>query len=586
MLDAELAEIVANLRVLGTDIADVEVKNSHGGLPKSVRETLSAFSNTRGGVVILGLDEGSGFAPSGLPNPAKIAADLGSMCSSEMEPPLRPLIGIHQFEGEQVVIAEIPELDPAQRPCFYTGAGMTKGSFVRVSDGDRRLSAYEVQVMLSSRGQPRDDEQAVSGTTIGDLVQASVDTLVARLRISRPYAFKDLDHLAVLRRAKVLVPDQDGGEAVSLAGLLAVGSYPQERFPQLMVTFVHYPTVTGAQSASGERFLDNVTLEGPVPVMVRDTLAAIRRNMSRRAVIADAGRQDIWEYPETALREAVVNALVHRDLSGSARGTQIQVEMYPDRLVIKNPGGLFGPVTIDSLGEEGISSARNATLIKLLEDVPLPGETRTVCENRGSGIRSMLDSLLTAGMSPPRFEDRISSFTVTFPNHTLLSEDTVRWITALGEHGLSDSQCVALAILREEEVLDNRAYRTATGVDSRVATAELQDLVGRELVTQTGTRRWAQYRLSARLGLRTSGTAARANRRAALLAALGEEILSRAELATRTGLNDQTVRRWLTIMRDEGSVELVGTSPRSTSARYRRARQGSLFPPNVPEGAS
>lgn len=585
MLDSELAEIVANLRALGTDIADVEVKNSRGGLPKSLRETLSSFSNTRGGVVILGLDEARGFAPAGIPNPAKIAADLGSMCSSEMEPPLRPLIGIHQFEGEQVVIAEIPELDPAQRPCFYAGAGMTKGSFVRVSDGDRRLSAYEVQVMLSSRGQPRDDEQAVPASSIEGLVPASVDTLVARLRTSRPYAFKDLDRLAVLRRAKVLVPGQGGEDAVSLAGLLALGSYPQETFPQLMVTFVHYPTVTGAQFASGERFLDNVALEGPIPVMVRDTLAAIRRNMSRRAVIADAGRQDIWEYPETALREAVVNALVHRDLSGSARGTQIQVEMYPDRLVIKNPGGLFGPVTIDSLGEEGISSARNATLIKLLEDVQLPGETRTVCENRGSGIRSMLDSLLTAGMSPPRFEDRISSFIVTFPNHTLLSEETVRWITALGEHGLTDTQCVALAILREEEVLDNRAYRTSTGVDSRVATAELQDLVARELVNQTGTRRWAQYRLSPRLGLRTSGTRVRANRRPALLAALGEEILSRAELATRTGLNDQTVRRWLTIMREEGSVELVGTSPRSTGARYRRARQGALFPPSGPEEA-
>lgn len=232
MLDAELAEIVANLRVLGTDIADIEVKSSHGGLPKSLRETLSAFSNTRGGIVILGLDEGRGFAPSSLPNPAKIAADLGSMCSLEIEPPLRPLIGIHQFEGEQVVVAEIPELDPAQRPCFYIGAGMTKGSFVRVSDGDRRLSAYEVQVMLSSRGQPRDDEQAVADTTIEDLVPASVDALVARLRISRPYAFKDLDHLAVLRRAKVLVPGQDEGDAVSLAGLLALGAYPQKTFPQ------------------------------------------------------------------------------------------------------------------------------------------------------------------------------------------------------------------------------------------------------------------------------------------------------------------------------------------------------------------
>jgi ATP-dependent DNA helicase RecG len=152
VLDSELAEIVANLRALGADIADVEVRNSSGGLPKSLRDTLSAFSNTGGGVVILGLDEGRGFAAAGLRNLAKLAADLGSMCSSEMEPAIRPLIQIHQFEGEQVIVAEIPELDPGQRPCFYIGAGMTKGSFVRVSDGDRRLSAYEVQIMLSSRG--------------------------------------------------------------------------------------------------------------------------------------------------------------------------------------------------------------------------------------------------------------------------------------------------------------------------------------------------------------------------------------------------------------------------------------------------
>ena len=76
----------------------------------------------------------------------------------------------------------------------------------------------------------------------------------------------------------------------------------------------------------------------------------------------------------------------------------------------------------------------------------------------------------------------------------------------------------------------------------------------------------------AALGSRTSGTAIRANRRTALLAALGEETLSRAELTARTGLNDQTVRRWLTIMRNERSVELIGSSPRSASARYRRTR--------------
>jgi ATP-dependent DNA helicase RecG len=260
VLDAELAEIIANLRAIGSDIADVEVKKAHGGLPKSLRETLSAFSNTRGGVIILGLDEGRGFTPAGLQDPAKLSADLASMCSSEMEPAVRPLVGIHRFEGERVLVAEIPELDPGQKPCFYKGAGITKGSFVRVSDGDRRLSTFEVQVMLSSRGQPREDEQPLPSVRTDQLDAASVDSLIARLRISRPYAFKDLDRLAVLRRAKVFVPGQGDEDAVSLAGLLALGSYPQEHFPQLMVTFVHYPTETGAQSASGDRFLDNVTV--------------------------------------------------------------------------------------------------------------------------------------------------------------------------------------------------------------------------------------------------------------------------------------------------------------------------------------
>jgi ATP-dependent DNA helicase RecG len=574
VLDADLAEIIDNLRVIGADIADVEVKKAAGGLPKSLRETLSAFANTRGGIVILGLDETAGFAATGLADSAKLAADLGSMCSEDLEPSLRPLIKIHTFEGVQILVVEVPEIESGQKPCHLRGTGITKGSYIRVGDGDRRLSAYEVQVMLSSRGQPRDDEQAVPGVGLDELDATLVEVLVARLRASRPYAFKDLDRMSVLRRAKVLVRGEGGEDAVSLAGLLAVGSYPQEHFPQLMATFVHYPTAQGGRAE--ERFLDNIVLEGPIPVVVRDTLAAIRRNMRRRAVVAGAGRQDIWEYPERALREAVVNALVHRDLSSTARGTQVQVEMYPDRLVMRNPGGLFGPVTVESLGEDAISSARNATLIKILEDVPMPGDIRTVCENRGSGIRAMLDSLLAAGMRPPEFNDKISSFVLTFPNHTLLGEDTVAWISSLGQSGLSDSQCVALALLRESKIIDNRAYRAATGLDSRVATTELRNLVARELVLQTGSRRWARYELVPRLAA-PSGQSSRADRRSALLDALGDDTQSRSELVARTGLSDPTVRRWLKIMRDEGLIETVGNNPKSMHIRYRRSAQGSLF---------
>jgi len=494
VLDHELVEIVDNLRTLGTDGADVEAKRADRQLPPSIRTTLSAFANTRGGVLILGLDESEGFAASGVREPAKMAGDLASWCSTEMEPPLRPLIRVHQIEGASLVVAEIPELEPARKPCFYRGAGLTQGSYVRVADGDRRLTGYEVQMLLAKRGQPRDDEEPVPATGVDDLGPQLVAEFLARLRQSRPYVFGGLDQVAALRRARVLVDGGSGDLVLSLGGLLALGRDPQALFPQLMLTFVHYPTVDGPDPVSGRRFIDNVLLEGPIPVMARDGIAVLLRNMSRRSVVAGVGREDTWEYPEPALREAIVNALVHRDLSPQSRGAQVQIEMYPNRLVVRNPGGLFGPVSVDILGEEGVSAARNATLLQILEDVPIPGGTRTVCENRGSGIPAMIKSLRAARMSPPEFRDRISTFSVTFPNHTLL-----------------------------------------------------------------GT------------GDRSPQTRLRADRRGQLLAELGTEPVSRADLARRTGLAASTVSYWLRILRSEGLVEPTEKSTRSPTVRYRRS---------------
>ena len=92
----------------------------------------------------------------------------------------------------------------------------------------------------------------------------------------------------------------------------------------------------------------------------------LQRNMKRRSIVRGLFREDLWEYPETAIREALVNALAHRDLSPAARGTPVQIQMFPDRLEIVNPGGLYGAVTVDQLGQEGISSARNQLLMRLL----------------------------------------------------------------------------------------------------------------------------------------------------------------------------------------------------------------------------
>ncbi|MFE2166556.1 ATP-binding protein [Streptomyces sp. NPDC059447] len=572
MTPEELRDILTSTQTLGAEAADIEAKKAESALPKSAKETLSAFSNTPGGgTLILGVDEAAGFSITGVSDAGKMQSDLAAMCRTEITPPISPAITIINIDGRNVVVAEVSELPREQKPAYCTSLGMNRGSYIRVGEGDRRLTPEEVQQLIADRGQPLFDHEAVPDSSISDLDERAVADYVKRMRVSNSRIFGEASREVILRMTKVTTK-VDGKDLLTLGGLLALGIYPQQHFPQLNLTFVHFPTVTGESTSSGVRFLDNVSINGSIPVMAKDALLAIQRNMSKRALIVGEGRRDVWEYPPEALREALVNALVHRDLSPGSRGTQVQVEMYPDRLRILNPGGLFGALDITRLGEEGRSSARNSLLMKLLEDVTAPDEDRTVCENRGSGIRAMNIAFRQAGMSPPHFIDRTTSFEVNLPNHTLLDDETVIWLTALGREGLRDSQCIALSLMRRGEVLDNSKYRSATGVsDSRAATFELQDLVARELVDQTGTRGGARYTLSEYAASVTGEGRQRIklNRRrqiTQLLAVHGE--LSKADISELLNLNPKTAEHWIRTLKSEGRIEST-ESGKGKHAKYK-----------------
>lgn len=493
--DADVGRLVDLVRRHGTDLTGVEVKAAGGGLPKSVLETISAFSNGHGGAIILGLDEASGFQPVAQFNAVSIRDALAGACHDQLHPPVRAEIEIMEVDGASVVVASVPELDARHKPCYVKTRGEIGGSFIRGGDGDRRLTDYEIFLLHANAGQPRDDLSPIPDAEIGDLDPDAVAVLLRRLRSRQPGAFRGVDDETALRRLGVLVRHQDR-LVPSLAGLLTLGSYPQQFFPQLNLAFVVIPAMSkNAVPADGPRFLDNRTINGPIPAIVDDALAAVISNMGARAIIRDAGREDVYDYPVEAIREAIVNALMHRDYSPWSHGTQVQVEMYADRLVVRNPGGLYGTVTEDDLGEEGVSSSRNSYLATLLQEVTVPDSNRVVCENRGTGIPTMLAQLRRAGLTPPQFDSRISRFTVTFPKHTLLNADTVEWINRLGQANLTDEQCLALALMREGREVTN-AHLRQLGLDSRHATAALVDLVNRGLASRTGGRRYASYVLT------------------------------------------------------------------------------------------
>lgn len=412
MLMAEIVELIDTLRRSGED-GGVEAKSAVGGVPAHMAESVCAFANSPGGgVLLLGVDERAGFTVEGVADPHKLQQDVVGVCRDGLEPPLAPEVTVATIDGRDVVVVAVPELPRAEKPCYVRSKGINRGSYLRVANSARRLTTEEVQQVVADRGQPRFDRVLVEDAVLGDLEPGMVSAYLARLRSGQPHLFGTLDDLDALNMTNVVGRDASGEPRPTVAGLLAMAHYPQRFFPQLNVTFVHYSTPDGISDVEGLRFLDNVRVDGPIPVMVRDSAAALLRNMSRRAVITAQGRRDKWEYPPDALRELIVNALVHRDLSPGSRGTQVQVELYPDRMRILNPGGLFGAVDVDHLGEEGVTSTRNADLLRILEDVVVPGENRAVCENRGSGVRIARAVVAESGLPAPTFRDKVTAFEV------------------------------------------------------------------------------------------------------------------------------------------------------------------------------
>ncbi len=231
-LQSEVDELVPRLRAVGTDLQRFEVKSAEGGFPRSSLDSVSAFANSGSGLLLFGLDESAGFAVVDL-DVAQLASDLAAACAEQLDPPIRPEIDVISVDGRWVVAASIDELPADRKPCFVKSKGMDRGSFIRTHDGDRRLTTYEVHVLASSRGQPIDDRAPVEGATVADLDEQLVERLLARLRSTRGGVFARTDDATALRMMGVVV-DSDDGPRITLAGLLALGRFPQQFHPQLV----------------------------------------------------------------------------------------------------------------------------------------------------------------------------------------------------------------------------------------------------------------------------------------------------------------------------------------------------------------
>lgn len=253
--DIELAAAVEHMRAAGTDLAEYELKTAAGGFPKTMPDSISAFANGAGGTIVFGISEKDGFHSVGI-DVKMIQAHSAQAARELVEPPQMVDIMVLEFESKPVVVVNVPEAPPRERPCYVKKLGQRLGSYIRTGDGDHKMSSYEIDRYIENQYRSaRNDAVVVEGATMDDFDQELLAGWLSRVRsttLGRSAALSDEELMA---NRRVVSLDAEGVLRPTVAGIMALGFSPQQFFPRANIVFTAYPTPKkGEVGRAGERF--------------------------------------------------------------------------------------------------------------------------------------------------------------------------------------------------------------------------------------------------------------------------------------------------------------------------------------------
>ena len=415
MLYEELIDLANATMKQKAEGQTLEVKAAHVDCPKRLYDTLSSFSNQdTGGVILFGFNEQTDLDPVGVYDLQDLQKKVTEQCN-QMEPPVRAVFTTAEIDGAPICAAEIPGLDLSERPCYYKGAGRVDGAYVRVGDADLKMTDYELYSFEAFRKHLHDDERPIERASLGMLDMDALKDYVRKKRIERPKFARLNDEQAY----EMLQLTKDG--VPTLAAIMNFGLYPQGYLPQMAITAIVVPgTQIGDVADDDARFIDNKRIEGTLTDMLEEAMAFCVRNMKTRTIIdLNTGKHvNKTEYPRGAIREAILNALIHRDYSHHTEGTPIQINFFTDRLEIHSPGSLYGRMTVEQLGIARLDQ-RNPALAVM-------AETLLGAENRYSGIPTIRREMAEYGLPEPVFQNRRNEFVVILYNQAVASVEETK----------------------------------------------------------------------------------------------------------------------------------------------------------------
>ncbi len=392
----------------------------------------------------------------GLKNTKKLLEDSPNKIKNHLF--ITPLVNLETKDDREIIIIEIL---PSSFPVFYEGK-----IFIRSGSTVQELTGIELSSFLLERtGQTWDklpcdaEEEDLDEETIYRFMTLAED------RLPLIKGLKDKKQLL----QKLQLYTKDG--KLSRGALMLFGKDPQYFYPSAYARIGRFK--------SEVQILDTVEVRGNLFQQLDGIMNAIKKHINVRfdtsvkdLKLEELARKDIWEYPLEALREAVINALIHRDYLGTA---PIQIKIYDDKITIWNLGKLMPPLTIESLKKPHSGNQRNPQIATIFYYAGF-------IEAWGSGTVKMINLCKNQGLPEPEFiesREGIGGFTVEFYKDIYTEEN-------LRKMGLNERQIKAVMYAKEKGKITNKEYQQLTGISRQMATIDLKTLVEKGLFVMLG----------------------------------------------------------------------------------------------------
>ncbi|MBP6356299.1 MAG: putative DNA binding domain-containing protein, partial [Paludibacter sp.] len=410
----------------------------------SVMETVCSFSNEPGlggGYIIMGIaiDTGSLFPQYkvvGVTDPDKFQRDFATQCAGMFNTPVRPEVSVERINNKNVIKIWVNEAPSRQKPVYFKSDGLPGGAFRRTGSTDQRCTDDDMHVFYQDSASF--DQAPVKGLTIADIDENAIKRYrILREKVNPSAEELTYDDLDLLKSLGCV--NRDKKDELNVAGLLLFGSSMAQRstFPMLRVDYIRVPGNQWVENPDN-RFT-TIDMRGPLLLVLYRLIDAINADLPKGFLLPEDDIQAASSgLPLKALREAIVNALMHRSYK-EHRPTQ--VIRYNNRIEIINPG--FSLKSEEKLGQPG-SETRNPFIAAVFHDTNL-------AETKGSGIRAMRRLMQEAHLVPPTFESsrEDNEFTARLLLHHFLDEKDIEWLRQFEHFNLSDPQMQALIFVRE-----------------------------------------------------------------------------------------------------------------------------------------